>query len=196
MNKKNSHITSDKVEDKFLTNSPIIFPLILLILVIILIIILISISSVSNVDREFTSFKFQINTSLEDINWQGQKVAEIKFTNMNSLLPTKVKIEHVFICINNSQNQELIFSSKLEPQILYDIEYGLFSNIQYMDISAGQTKTIEYMLYPQRFGNEELIELEEQNLLEIEFRSTQEHNWRRDFAREVCLGNEKHSILE
>ena len=169
----------------------------LLSVVIILIVAVIFINVFSNVEREFISFDFQINaTSDGQINWFNQEIAQTTLTNKNSILPVRIEVEQVYICITNLQNQELVFSSRLNPQTQFNTEYGLFNNIQYIDISAGQTKRIQYMLNFQRFGNEELIRLEEQNLLEVEFRSTQEHNWRGDFAREVCIGNQRYSILE
>ena len=169
----------------------------LLSLVIILIIAVIFVNIFSNIEREFISFDFQINsTSNGQIDWFNQEIAQTTLTNTNSILPVRIEVEQVYICIINSQNQELVFSLRLNPQTQFNTEYGLFNNIQYIDIPAGQTKTIQYMLNLYRFGNEELIRLEEQNLLEIEFRSTQEHNWRGDFAREVCLGNQRYSVLE
>lgn len=195
--KHNNHNSQSKIKESS-NKSPIIIPATLLLIVVIAIIGLIFTNIFSNVEKEFKTFEFNVNLTSENFsNLRGQeKLAEMKITNLNSFLPIRVEVEEVYLCIKDSQTQELVSSSRLNRQTQHNTEFGIFTDIRYYDIRAGQTIIIEYSLFIQQIINENLYSLNEENTLEIEFRTSPKNSFSNAFARDVCLGNERYSILE
>ena len=195
--KHNSHNSQSKIKESS-NKSSIIVQAILLLIIVIAIISLIFTNTFSSVEKEFKTFEFNLNLSSENFsNLRGQEeLAQMKITNLNSFLSVRVEVEEVYLCIRDSQTQELVSSSRLNRQTQHNTELGIFTDIQYYDIRAGQTIIIEYTLFIQQIINENLYSLNEENMLEIEFRTSPRNSFSNAFARDVCLGNERYSILE
>ena len=198
MNKNNNDNNAQHKVKNSINNSPIIVSMVLLLIVTIVMVSLIFVNVFSNIEKEFETIEFNFNLSSEDFsNLRGEeKLAQMKITNLNLLLPVRLEVEEVYICIRNSQTQELVSSSRLNRQTQHSTEFGIFTDTRYFDIQAGQTIIIEYTIFIQQIINQNLYSLNEEDMLEIEFRSSPRNSYSNTFARDVCLGNHKYSILE
>ncbi|MCH8519591.1 MAG: hypothetical protein LAT82_02450 [Nanoarchaeota archaeon] len=190
-----------KSKDKSNTKIPLI-SVVLLVVLILISIVLLSLPSIIGIDKQY-SLLINPNITLQELNNSNSRVdiLELSLTNSNSILPNRVELDDIVLCIFNSNNQQIILSQSLDTSS-YRIDRGsdIFNlRSKFIDIPSDSTINVIYSTYFYSYNRElsnVIKEIEELNYeYTIEFRAIKNTQYRYNFEESVCRGEEKFEII-
>lgn len=185
-----------KIENKKIPTISIV----LLALLIIIGTILLILPSFVGVEEKY-SLLIDPSITLEELNRTSSNldILQLSLTNSNPILPNRVEVDDIVLCVFNSANQNVILAEELDTSS-YQINRGSdVFNLQnnFVDIPSNSTINV---IYSARFYGRQLIDaLKEVQEIDynynIEFRAVDSSTYRYNYGTIVCRGEEEYEII-